>query len=75
MICKNKEKKKKVNGKKIYKIYITEKGEKIYRETQPLILKVWEESTKGITEEELLMCSKILQKITDNIKDKVNIQI
>ena len=68
-------KKTEVNGKKIYKIYITEKGEKIYRETQPLILKVWEESTKGLTEEELLMCSKILQKITDNIKDKVNIQM
>lgn len=63
------------NGKKIYKIDITEKGKKIYEETQPQILKVWEESIQGINDDEILVFNKMLTKITENLKDKVNIQI
>lgn len=64
-----------VNGRKIYKIYITEKGKKIYEATKPIILKIWENSVKGISEDELLSFSKTLEKITENLKEKVNIQI
>ena len=63
------------NGRKIYKIYITEKGKKIYEETKPVILKTWADCIEGLTEEEILQCSRTLEKITENLKDKVNIQI
>ena len=63
------------NGRKIYKIYLTEKGKKIYEETKPVILQTWENCITGLSEEELLLCSKLLDKVTENLKAKVNIQI
>lgn len=63
------------NGRQIFKIYITEKGKAIYEETLPEILKVWEDSSVGINEQDLIKCSEVLAKITENLKDKVNIQI
>lgn len=64
-----------VNGRKIFKIKITEQGIKIYKEILPIITQVWNDVLSNITEDELLMCENVLSKIKQNLVANVNIQM
>lgn len=64
-----------VNGRKIFKIKITEDGINIYKEILPVITQIWTDLLSNISEEELLMCEKVLSKIKQNLVANVNIQM
>lgn len=63
-----------VNKRKIYKIFITEKGKNMYRKVLPTILDIWQESIAGIPDEEVQICLKTLDKIKENLVKEVVIQ-
>jgi DNA-binding MarR family transcriptional regulator len=63
------------NGRKIYKIYITEKGRQVYQKILPTVLKVWGTTVKGIPDEELEILLKVLEKIRKNLSENLNIQM
>jgi DNA-binding MarR family transcriptional regulator len=63
------------NGRKIYKIYITEKGRQVYQKILPTVLKVWGTTVKGIPDEELEILLKVLEKIKENLSENLNIQM
>jgi DNA-binding MarR family transcriptional regulator len=64
-----------VNGRKIYKIYITDKGRQIYQQILPTILKVWGTTVKDIPDEDLETLLKVLEKIRQNLSENLNIQM
>ena len=64
-----------VNGRKVYKIKITEEGKSIYKETLPVITSVWRETAENISDTDLKIFHKVLYKIQQNLISKVNIQI
>ena len=64
-----------VNKRKIYKINITEKGKRVYEETLPAVAEHWQNTVKGVTDEELDSCLKVLNKIKANLEKNLNIQI
>lgn len=64
-----------VNKRKIYKINITEKGKKVYEQVVPTVVKHWQETVEGVTDEELESCIKVLNKIKENLEKKMNMQI
>lgn len=64
-----------INKRKIYKIFITDKGREIYNEVLPTVLNIWQESVQGLNEEELKICIKALDIFRKNLEGKVNIQV
>ena len=64
-----------INKRKIFKINITEKGKQAYNLALPTVLEHWQNSIEGITDEELISCIKVLNKIKKNLEEKLNIQI
>lgn len=64
-----------VNKRKIYKINITEKGKKVYEQVVPTVVKHWQETVEGVTDEELESCLKVLNKIKENLERNMNMQI
>jgi DNA-binding MarR family transcriptional regulator len=64
-----------VNGRKIYKIYITEKGKQIYEKVLPTIINVWGTTVKDIPDGELEVLLKVLEKIRKNLSENLNIQM
>jgi len=50
------------------KIYITANGEKILKQSEPVISEMVEEMQKGISEEEREVAITVLQKLINNIK-------
>ena len=69
------ERKPDTNKRKIYKIFITEKGREIYKKVVPTVLGIWRESITGLSVEELNVCLKALDIFRKNLEDKVNIQV
>ncbi len=63
------------NGRQIYKIVVTEKGRNLREIIHPVIVDIRKTITKGISKEELEICLQILEKMLDNMKDKVKLQI
>ena len=47
----------------------------IYKEILPVITQIWTDLLSNISEEELLMCEKVLSKIKQNLVANVNIQM
>lgn len=64
-----------VNKRKVYKINITEKGREAHSKVVPTVLKHWQETVDGISDEELESCLKVLNKIKENLEKNLNIQI
>lgn len=64
-----------INKRKIFKINITEKGKQAYNLALPTVLEHWQNSIEGVTDEELISCIKVLNKIKKNLEEKLNIQI
>lgn len=63
-----------VNKRKIHKIFITDKGRKMYEKVLPTILELWASSLEGVTSEEVDSCLKTLFKIKTNLEKYVKIQ-
>lgn len=64
-----------VNKRKVYKINITEKGKKAHAQVVPTVLKHWQETVDGISDNELESCLKVLNKIKENLEKNLNMQI
>lgn len=63
------------NGRRIYKIIATEKGKNLIKNIEPCDLELREFITRGITEEELNITRKTLEKIKTNVINNVKLQI
>ena len=68
-------KKQDVNKRKIYKIFITEEGRKVYNNITPTTLGLWQKTIEGVPEEDLRITLKVLQKFKENLEEDLNIQI
>ncbi len=63
------------NGRRIYKLIVTEEGRKIKDKIFKTDIVLRNEITKDITEEELTTTFNTLEKMNINIRDKVKLQI
>ncbi len=63
------------NGRKIYKLVVTEKGKKARDMVFPADIYLREMITKDISEEDLAVTFCTLEKMNMNIRDKVKLQI
>ncbi len=63
------------NGRRIYKIIATEKGRELIKTIEPYDLEMRKFITRGITEEELNITRKTLEKIKTNVINNVKLQI
>ncbi len=63
------------NGRKIYKLVVTEKGKELRDKVFPADIELRAMITKNITEEELAITFNTLEKMNLNIRDKVKLQI
>lgn len=50
-------------------IYLTKKGESFKDITTPIITDTYQKAIRSITEEEILICKKVLNQVYENIKD------
>ena len=62
-------------GRKVKKLYITQKGKDICESLLPTILRIWNTSVEGLSIEEVENFLKVLDKIEDNLKEKTFLQI
>ena len=63
------------NKRKIYKIFITEKGKKVYEEVLPVILDIWKATCEGIEINSLYSCIDVIEKIKQNLSKNTILQI
>ncbi len=63
------------NGRKIYKLVVTEKGKKLRDKVFPTDIDLRAMITQDITEDELAVTFSTLEKMNMNIRDKVKLQI
>lgn len=63
------------NGRRIYKLVVTEKGKEIHNRVLPTDKELRAVITENISEEELNSIFHILEKMNKNIRDKVKLQI
>lgn len=64
-----------VNKRKIYKILITDEGKKVYEKIIPTALELWQNTVKGVPEDELQITLKVLNKFKENLEKDLNIQM
>ena len=64
-----------INKRKIFKINITEEGKKAYNAVLPTVAEHWQSTVEDVSDEELINCLKVLNKIKANLEEKLNIQI
>ena len=57
-------------GRQVKKLYITQKGRYVCDSMLPVVLNVWQESIKGLAQEEIDNFLKTLDKIEENMKSK-----
>ena len=63
------------NGRKIYKLIVSEKGRKLKEEIHLTDIELRNNITKDISQQELLTTFATLEKMNKNIRDKVKLQI
>lgn len=64
-----------VNGRKINKIRLTEKGAALHTKIKPYMLELRDEAVKGIKKEELEICFSIMHKMLENLEKKTKLHI
>ena len=64
-----------VNKRKVFKINITDKGRKVHQQVLPTVLEHWQETVKGVSDEDLQKCLSVLNKIRDNLEENLSMQI
>ncbi len=62
-----------VEKRKVYKIYITEKGKEVYSKVLPTVLDIWSATVKNISENEISTTLQVLEKIRKNLEGNLNI--
>lgn len=68
-------KKSDVNKRRVQKIFITEKGKQVYEKVIPTALELWQDTVKGVSEEELQTALYVLNKFKVNLEKYMNIQM
>lgn len=63
------------NRRKVFKVFLTEKGHAIYKQIQPAIYEMRNEINVGIEKEDIEICLEVLGKFQANLEKKVNMQI
>ena len=63
------------NGRRIYKIFVTQKGKDLINEIKPTDLELRKIIQNNVTPEELEITKRTLEKIKLNVRDKVRLQI
>lgn len=63
-----------VNKRKIYKLFITEEGKKVHANILPMAFKVWNTCVANISDEEINIFIKTLNKIKENLEKEVILQ-
>lgn len=56
-------------GRQVKKLYITEKGKEVCESTLPVVLNAWNETIKGLTQEEVKNFLATLDKMENNMKN------
>lgn len=56
-------------GRQVKKLYITDKGREVCDSTLPVVLNTWNETIKGLTQEEVNNFLATLDKMEDNMKN------
>lgn len=64
-----------VNKRKIYKIFVTDKGKNVVKKVMPTALELWENIVDGVDEDELEITLKVMNKFRENLMKDMNIQI
>lgn len=64
-----------INKRKIYKIFMTEKGQEVYSAIKPYMLSLRDEAVKDISVEDIETCIKVLDKMKDNLQSHAKLQI
>ncbi len=64
-----------VNGRKVLKVHVTEKGRIIHAKIKPYVIKLRDEMVKNIPVKDLELCQKVLGQMLDNLEGKVKLQI
>lgn len=64
-----------VNGRKVQKIFITEKGREVHKKVIPTALSLWQRTVEGVPEDELLITLNVLNKFRENLEKELNLQI
>lgn len=64
-----------VNKRKIYKIFITDEGRKVFEKVIPTALELWQNTIEGVPEDELQTTLKVLNKFKENLEKDLNIQM
>lgn len=55
------------NDRRVFKIYLTEKGHSLKKKTAQCAAQSIEDSLQGITPQEIQICTRVLQKIIKNV--------
>ena len=63
-----------VNKRKIYRLFITEEGKKVHANILPMAFKVWNTCVANISDEEINIFIKTLNKIKENLEKEVILQ-
>lgn len=63
------------NGRQIFKVKATQKGINMQTKIMPIAKKIRQIATNGISNEDMETCLNTLDKIFNNIEDKVSLQI
>lgn len=56
-------------GRQVKKLYITDKGREVCDNTLPVVLNTWNETIKGLTQEDVNNFLATLDKMEDNMKN------
>ena len=64
-----------VNKRKIFKIFITDEGKKVFEKVIPTALELWQRTIEGVSEEELQITLRVLNKFKENLEKDLNIQM
>ena len=64
-----------VSGRKVQKIFVTQKGKELLDKMMPTAVSFWQKTIEGIEEDELIIAFNALNKIKENLEKELNIQI
>ncbi len=63
------------NGRQIFKVQATQKGLDLYKKMKPVSKSIRQIATRGISNNDMGICLNTLDKIFNNLEDKVKLQI
>lgn len=64
-----------VNGRKVFKIVVTDKGKALHASIKPFMLNLRDKATENIPVNELETCLNVLDKMRDNLEKHAQLQI